>query len=236
MVNQFSRTEVLIGKKSLSKLLNSHVAVFGLGGVGGYVVEALVRSGIGAIDIIDNDKVSISNINRQIIATHSTINQYKVDVFENRIKDINPNANIIKHKVFYTSQVASEFDFSKYDYVVDAIDTISGKISLIEECKKTNTPIICAMGAGNKMNPTMFEVADIFKTSVCPLAKIIRYELKKRNIKDVKVVFSKEKPITIEIDAHKESDNNTRVLASNAFCPSVMGLIIAKEVMCDLIK
>lgn len=233
MYNQFSRTELLIGKEAVKKLSSAFVAVFGLGGVGGYVVEALIRSGLGAIDIIDNDKVSLTNLNRQIIATHSTIGKYKTDVMEERIKDINPEVRVKKYNTFYTPETSSEFDFSKYDYVVDAIDTVVGKLSLIEECKKVNTPIICAMGAGNKMNPLKFEVTDISKTTVCPLARVIRQELKKRKISGVKVVYSKEPPI---ITDNAASENGKKIPASNAFCPSVMGLIIAKEVICDLIK
>lgn len=229
MVNQFSRFELLTGKDSIEKLKNSRVAVFGIGGVGGYVVEALVRSGIGAIDIIDNDDVCLTNLNRQIIATHSNLSKAKVDVAEERLKDINPDVNITKYKMFYTPE--TEFDFSKYDYVVDAIDTVVGKLSLIEETKKCNVPIICAMGAGNKMNPEMFEVADISKTSVCPLARVIRQELKKRRIKDVKVVYSKEEPMT----PAKSEEENIKA-GSNAFCPPVMGLIIASEVVKDLIS
>ena len=274
MPNQFSRTELLIGKEAIEKLNRSRVAVFGVGGVGGYVVEALVRSGLGNIDIIDNDEVCLTNLNRQIIATHSTIGMAKVDAMEKRIKDINPDVNVVKHKVFYTpkrqreaaKQLGNyaaksdideisqkqqtdtilspyrhialsphdEFDFTQYDYVVDAIDTVVGKLSLIEECKKANTPIICAMGAGNKMDPTKFEVADISKTSVCPLARVIRQELKKRRIKNVKVVFSTEKPLKPQ--KSNETTVKHQIPGSNAFCPSVMGLIIASEVIIDLIN
>ena len=235
MVNQFSRTELLIGKEALDILQSSRVAVFGLGGVGGYVVEALVRSGIGAIDIIDNDTICITNLNRQIYATHSAIGKYKTDVAEERILDINPMVKVTKYKTFYTPETKNDFDFSKYDYVVDAIDTVVGKLSLIEEAKKYNVPIICAMGAGNKLDPAKFEVADISKTSVCPLARVIRQELKKRKIKDVKVVYSKEPPQkSFEIDAKEESPKH-QIPASNAVCPSVMGLMIASEVIKDLI-
>lgn len=245
MLSQFSRTELLIGDEAMKKLANSRVAVFGLGGVGGYTVEALVRSGIGAIDLIDNDRICHSNLNRQIFATNSTIGLFKVDVAYDRIKDINSNINVVKHNVFYTPSTCHEFDFLNYDYVVDAIDTVVGKISLIEECKKLNIPIISAMGAGNKLNPTLFEVADISKTSVCPLARVIRQELKKRKIFNVKVVYSKEPPvktdcvnISIPLDNVSEDVCNikSKILASNAFCPSVMGLIIASEVIKDLIK
>ena len=235
MVNQFSRTELLIGKEAIEKLQNSRVAVFGLGGVGGYIVEALVRSGLGAIDIIDNDKITITNLNRQIYATHSTIDRFKTDVAEKRILDINPNVKINKYQVFYTKETKDQFDFSKYDYVVDAIDTVAGKLSLIEETKKHNVPIICAMGAGNKLEPTKFEVADISKTSVCPLARVIRQELKKRKIKKVKVVFSTEQPIKNNNITAEKTIKHT-IPASNAICPSIMGLIIANEVIKDLIK
>lgn len=236
MVNQFSRTELLLGKEAIEKMQKSRVAVFGLGGVGGYVAEALVRSGLGAIDIIDNDKICITNINRQIYATHSTIDKFKTDVAEERILDINPNIKIKKYQMFYTPETRDKFDFSKYDYVVDAIDTVVGKISLIEETKKCNVPIICAMGAGNKLNPTKFEVADISKTSVCPLARVIRQELKKRKINKVKVVFSKEPPIKPFNTESKEVSVKHQIPASSAICPSVMGLIIAGEVIKDLTK
>ena len=235
MINQFSRTEILIGKEAVEKLKKSNVAVFGIGGVGGYVVEALVRSGIGSVDIIDNDKVCLTNLNRQIIALHSAIGKYKVDVMEDRIKDINPDTKVTKYKTFYTQETKNEFDFSKYDYVIDAIDTVAGKLSLIEETKKAGVPIICAMGAGNKMNPTQFEVADISKTTVCPLARVIRQELKKRKIEGVKVVYSKEIPITPKAKT-EEITVKHQIAGSNAFCPPVMGLIIANEVIKDLIN
>ena len=238
MLNQFSRTELLIGKESIEKLKNARVAVFGLGGVGGYAVEALVRSGVGKFDLIDDDKICITNLNRQIIATHKTIGKYKVDIAEERIHDINPEAEVIKHQTFYTPQTADSFDFSKYDYVIDAIDTVVGKISLVEKCKEYNVPIICAMGAGNKMDPTKFEVADISKTSVCPLAKVMRQELRKRKIKKVKVVYSKELPIkqnNTNLNEELKSGKH-QIPGSNAFVPSVAGLIIAGEVIKDIIK
>ncbi len=222
MTDQFIRTEMLIGKEGLEKLTKSRVAVFGIGGVGGYVAEALVRSGLGTIDIIDNDTVAESNLNRQIYALHSTIGRYKVDVAKERMLDINPNVNVNTYKVFFNSETSSEFDFTKYDYVVDAIDTVSGKIELVVKAQKANVPIISSMGAGNKMNPTLFEVADIYKTSVCPLAKVMRHELKKRGVKRLKVVFSKELPV---------KNDEKRVPASNAFVPSTVGLIIASEVI-----
>lgn len=238
MVNQFSRTELLIGKDGLNKLKNARVAVFGLGGVGGHAVEALVRSGVGAIDLIDNDTVALSNLNRQLFATQKTIGKYKVDVAEERLKEINPEVKITKYRTFYTPETAEEFDFSKYDYIVDAIDTVVGKLSLIEKSKEHNVPIICSMGAGNKMDPTKFEVTDISKTSVCPLAKVIRQELKKRKIKKVKVVYSKEIPIKIDDSSLKEElkAGKHRIPGSNAFVPSTVGLIMAGEVIKDLTK
>lgn len=227
MSEQFSRTEMLIGSENLAKLANARVAVFGVGGVGGYTIEALVRSGIGTIDIIDNDKIAISNLNRQIIALHSTIGKYKVDIAKERISDINPYITVNAYKVFYTPETSDQFDFTQYDYIVDAIDTVSGKIELIMQANQAQTPIISSMGAGNKMNPADFEVSDIYKTSVCPLAKVMRQELKKRGIKKLKVVYSKEPPIKQE---------GRRIPASNAFVPSTVGLIIASEVIKDLIK
>ena len=209
--------------------------MFGIGGVGGYVVEALVRSGIGALDLIDNDKVALTNLNRQIIATHSTIGQYKVDVAQARAKDINPDVSIKTYKTFYTSETADMFDFTQFDYVVDAIDTVKGKIGLVMQAKEANVPIICSMGAGNKMHPEMFEVADISKTSVCPLAKVIRQELKKRNIKKVKVVYSKEIPIK-PAETEENIKGKKQISGSNAFVPSAAGLIIAGEVIRDLIS
>lgn len=226
---------MLIGKDAVEKLNNSRVAVFGVGGVGGYVVEALSRAGVGNIDIIDNDTISVSNLNRQIIALNSTVGKNKVDVLKARLLDINPNLKVETYKCFFTRN--TEFDFSKYDYVVDAIDTVVGKLELIIRAKSANVPIICSMGTGNKMNPTMFEVADISKTSVCPLAKVIRQELKKRRIKKVKVVYSKEiplKPIVSE-DMDVETKGGRIAPASNSFCPAVAGLIIASEVIKDLI-
>lgn len=235
MNNQFLRTEMLIGKDAVEKLNNSRVAVFGVGGVGGYVVEALSRAGVGNIDIIDNDTISVSNLNRQIIALNSTVGKNKVDVLKARLLDINPNLKVETYKCFFTRN--TEFDFSKYDYVVDAIDTVVGKLELITRAKSANVPIICSMGTGNKMNPTMFEVADISKTSVCPLAKVIRQELKKRRIKKVKVVYSKEMPLKpiVTDDMDVETKGGRIAPASNSFCPAVAGLIIASEVIKDLI-
>lgn len=249
MLNQFSRTQLLIGKDGIDKLKNSRVAVFGIGGVGSYTVEALVRSGIGAIDLIDDDKVCLTNINRQIYATHKTLGKYKVDVAEERIYEINPDVKVVKHKTFYMPETSHNFNFSEYNYIVDAIDTVKGKIELVMNAKAADTPIICSMGAGNKMNPAAFEVADIYKTSVCPLARVMRYELKKRGVRSLKVVYSKEKPLTpiddTEISGHTNSISPTdtarkciqrrQVPGSNAFVPSVAGLIIAGEVIKDLI-
>lgn len=246
MDNQFSRTRLIFGDEAMSKLAASRVAVFGVGGVGGYVVEALVRSGIGAIDIIDNDTVCLSNINRQIYATHKTLGQYKVDVATERILDINPNITVNAYKTFYMPETQNIFDFTQYDYVVDAIDTVTGKIALVMQAKEAGTPIISSMGAGNKLNPTLFEVADIYDTSVCPLAKVMRHELKKRNIDSLKVVYSKEKPLS-PIAVSEEQGNQSSCSAedaapsprrsipgSNAFVPSTVGLIIASEVIKDL--
>lgn len=240
MLNQFSRTQLLLGSQAMEKLGKARVAIFGIGGVGGYTAEALARTGIGQIDIIDDDKVCLTNINRQIIATRKTVGKYKVDVAEERLKDINPDIIINKHQKFYTSENSSEFDFTQYDYIVDAIDTVTGKIELVMQAKQANTPIICSMGAGNKLDATAFEVTDIYKTSVCPLARVMRNELKKRGIKKLKVVYSKEKPITPIIDdaASEElkSSNKRQIPGSIAFVPSVVGLIIAGEVIKDLIK
>ena len=235
MLNQFSRTELLIGHDGLDKLSKSRVAVFGIGGVGGYVVEALVRSGIGSIDLIDNDKVALTNLNRQIIATHKTIGQYKVDAAEARILDINPGVNVVKHYLFYTPENADSIDFSQFDYVVDAIDTVVGKLEIITRAKKAGIPVISSMGAGNKMHPEKFEIADISKTSVCPLAKVIRQELKKRGIKGVKVVYSKEAPIKPQTEIEEETAKRY-IPGSNAFVPSAVGLIIAGKVIRDLIS
>lgn len=236
MTNQFSRTELLIGKKAMEKLAKSRVALFGVGGVGGYAAEALVRSGIGAIDLIDNDTVSISNINRQIIATHKTIGQYKVDAAEGRIKEINPYVQVRTYKIFYMPETASQFNFLQYDYIIDAIDTVTGKIELAVNACTAKVPLISSMGAGNKLNPVAFEVSDIYKTSVCPLAKVMRRELKKRNIKKLKVVYSKEEPIKPTEIQNIEKTNRRSIPGSVAFVPSVAGLIIAGEVIQDLIK
>lgn len=231
MNSQFSRSEILLGVEAINKLNSSHVAVFGVGGVGGYVVEALARAGIGGVDLIDNDEVCLSNLNRQIIALHSTLGKYKVDVARERCLDINPEIKVNTFKMFYSYENASEFDFRKYDYIVDAIDTISSKILLIENAKKYGIPIISAMGAGNKLNATDFKVADIAKTKGCPLAKIIRKELRKRNIEHLKVVYSEEKRILpIMVDVNQEE----RVIGSVSYVPSVVGLIMAGEIIKDI--
>ena len=228
----FSRTASLLGDKAMEKLKNARVAVFGIGGVGGYAVEALARSGVGALDLIDKDKVSVSNINRQIIALHSTVGKYKTEVAKARIADINPDCIVRTHNTFFLPDTADEFDFSAYDYIIDAIDTVSGKIALIQKATEQGVPIISAMGAGNKLDPTAFEVADISKTSVCPLARIMRKELKKRGIERVKVVYSKELP---QENGNFDEQTQKPVPASIAFVPSVAGLILAGEVIKDLI-
>jgi tRNA A37 threonylcarbamoyladenosine dehydratase len=237
-MKKFSRTEMLLGKEALEKLNNSRVAVFGIGGVGGYALEALVRAGIGEIDIIDSDDVATSNINRQILATTKTVGQKKVDVAEARAKEINPDVKINKYPIFYLPETADQFDFSNYDYVIDAIDTVSGKMELIRRAKEVNTPIICSMGTGNKLDPTAFEVADIHKTSVCPLAKVIRQNCKKEGIKHLKVVYSKEIPITPQIIENSETKGTTGRTspASCSFVPPVAGLILASEVIKDIIN
>lgn len=242
-MEQFARTQILLGKESMDVLKESRVAVFGIGGVGGHVVEALVRSGIGKIDLIDSDEVCLSNLNRQIIATRKTIGQYKVDVMKERIMEINPECEVTVHKCFYLPENKEEFDFSQYSYVVDAVDTVTAKLGLVMQAKEAKVPIISSMGAGNKMNPAEFEVADIYKTSVCPLAKVMRRELKKRGVKKLKVVYSKEQPILREESTSPEmiegQEGNIRKRAipgSNAFVPSVAGLIIASEVIKDLIN
>lgn len=245
MENQFSRTELIFGESAMKILAGARVAVFGIGGVGGHIVEALVRSGVGTIDIIDNDKISESNINRQIIALHSTIGKYKVDVCEERMLDINPDVKIVKYKTFFTPETSAEFDFSQYDYVADAIDTVSGKIELIVKSQNADVPVISSMGAGNKLDPTMFEVEDIYKTSVCPLARVMRNELRKRGINKLKVVYSKEKPVARNKPNQEASKGEIKIEnkagikpipASNAFVPSVAGLIMAGEIIKDLIN
>ena len=233
MENIFSRLEILIGEDKVNLLKSKRVAIFGIGGVGGAVVEALARSGIGEFDLIDNDTVSLTNINRQIIATHDTLNKDKVDVMKDRILSINKDAIVNVHKCFFLRENSYLFDFSKYDYVVDAVDTVTAKLEIITKAKEANVTVISSMGTGNKLNPTMLEVTDISKTSVCPLAKVMRYELRKRNIKNVKVVYSKEEPITPKIVL---KDEFRTIPGSTSFVPPVAGYIIASEVIKDLIQ
>lgn len=239
MLNQFSRTELLFGSEALAKLKKSHVAVFGIGGVGGHVVEALARSGVGSFDLIDNDTVAITNINRQIIATLDTVGQPKVEAMRQRILSINPEAEITLHQCFFLPENKDEFAFSKYDYVVDAVDTVAAKIAIVLAAKEAGVPVISSMGAGNKVNPAMFEVADIYKTSIDPLARVMRQAIKKHHIKKLKVVYSKELPLLqvdeLKDECHAEAPKRRALPGSNAFCPSVAGLIIASEVIKDLV-
>ena len=249
-MDQFARTQLLLGVDAMNKLKNSRVAVFGVGGVGGYSVEALARSGVGAVDLIDDDKVCLTNINRQIIADVKTIGKYKVDVARDRILSINPRCKVTTYQCFYLPQNAKDFDFSQYDYVIDAVDTVTAKINLVMQANENGVPVISSMGAGNKLDPTAFVVSDIYKTDVCPLAKVMRRELKKRNIKKLKVVYSKEKPLVpIEDEsiscrshcvcppgAERKCTDRRTIPGSVAFVPSVVGLIIAGEVIKDLIK
>lgn len=235
MENQFVRTQMLFGKDAMEKLSHSKVAIFGVGGVGGYTAEALARSGVGELHLIDNDTVCLSNLNRQIIATHTTLGMKKVDAAKARLLDINPNIKVVTHDIFFLPENSDCIDFSIFDYVVDAIDTVSGKIALVEKAEEAHTPIISSMGAGNKLNPQMLEVTDIYKTSVCPLARVMRRELKKRNIKKLKVVYSKERAMTpIDLWADNSDNQRRQVPGSNAFVPSVAGLIIAAEVIKDI--
>lgn len=239
MENQFERIELTLGGENVQKLHNARVIVFGLGGVGSYVVEALVRSGIGAIDIVDNDTVAVSNINRQLYALHSTVGRNKVDVAAERILDINPDCKVTKFKTFFLPETSVQFDFSKYDYIVDCIDTVKGKLEIISLAKKAGKPVITSMGAGNKLDPTKFQVADISKTLVCPLARVIRNELKKRRIKNVKCVFSTEKIIPPKLEKTPQPQGRKfqkQTPGSNAFVPSVAGLIIASEIVKDLVS
>ena len=231
-MEELSRTAMLLGKEQVEMLKEKKVIIFGVGGVGGYTCEALVRSGVGQIDIVDSDEVSLSNINRQIIALHSTVGQKKVEVMKNRISDINPQAVVNAYDMFVTPDNLNQFNLSTYDYVIDAIDTVSSKIAIAEICDREGIRVISSMGAGNKLNPCGFKVADIYKTSVCPLAKAVRTALKKKGVKKLKVVYSEEEPV---VKAHLEGDGK-RVPASCAFVPSVAGLIIASEVIKDLIK
>ena len=233
MADQFSRTRAILGSASIEKLQQSHVAVFGLGGVGGHACEALVRSGIGEITIVDNDKVDITNLNRQLIATHSSIGKDKVDVMEKRLLDINPKLIVHKMKMFYLPEI-SNIDFKAFDYVVDAIDTVSGKVGIIESCYKNNVPVISALGCGNKMDPTQLEVTDIYKTSYDPLAKALRKLLKEKDIKHLKVVYSKEEPYEI-IEPFDNTVEGRHSPGSSAFVPSAAGIILASEVTKDLL-
>ena len=250
MLTQFSRTELLLGKEAMNRLEDARVAVFGIGGVGGYVCEALARSGVGKLDLIDNDKVCMSNLNRQIIATRKTVGQYKTEVMKDRILDINPEAKVNIHNCFFLPDNADEFPFEEYDYVVDAVDTVTAKIALVMKCKELDIPIISSMGAGNKLDGSQFKVADIYKTKVCPLAKVMRRELKKRGVKKLKVVYSEETPTRPIEDmaiscrtncicppgaAHKCTERRD-IPGSTAFVPSVVGLIIAGEVIKDLTR
>lgn len=248
MLNQFSRTQLVFGKEAMDILARSSVAVFGVGGVGGYTVEALARSGIGRIDIIDDDKICLTNINRQLLATRQTVGKYKVDVARERILSINPDCDVRTYKTFYMPDTKDEFDFTEYDYIVDAIDTVKGKLELVMNAKAAGTPIICSMGAGNKVDASAFEVADIYDTSVCPLARVMRYECRKRGIKKLKVVYSNEKPVrpiedmSISCRKHcicppdtaRKCTERRDIPGSTAFVPSVVGLIIAGEVIKDL--
>lgn len=248
MLNQFSRTELLLGSKAMEKLKKSRVAVFGIGGVGSYAAEALVRSGIGIIDLIDDDKVCLTNINRQLIATRRTVGQYKADVMKERILEINPNAEVHLHKTFFLPENASEYDFSAYSYVIDAVDTMSAKIELVLQSQQAETPIISCMGAGNKLDPTQLKVADIYKTTMCPLAKIMRRELKKREVKHLKVVFSTEQPkkqtatqtsscktnCICPPGTQRKCTDRRAIPGSVSFVPSVAGLILAGEVIKDI--
>lgn len=250
MLNQFSRTQLLLGREGIETLAKSRVAVFGIGGVGGYVCEALVRSGIGAFDLIDDDKVCLTNLNRQIIATRKTVGQYKAEVMAERIREINPDADIRIHKCFFLPENADEFPFSEYDYIVDAVDTVTAKLALVMKANEMHIPIISSMGAGNKLDPTAFRVADIYKTKVCPLAKVMRIECRKRRIKKLKVVYSEEVPtrpiedMSISCRTHcicppgaqHKCTERRDIPGSTAFVPSVVGLIIAGEVVKDLCR
>ena len=237
MKEQFSRTEILLGPEAVSKLQQARVAVFGVGGVGGYTVEALARCGVGQLDLIDSDTVSISNINRQILATHSTVGMLKVEAAKNRVLDINPECIVRVFPIFYLPETAEQFDFTQYDYIVDCIDTVTGKLQLVERAVAAGTPIICSMGTGNKLDPAAFMVADISKTSMCPLARIMRKELKKRGINHLKVVYSQEEAMTPDVDPEELARTGKRQIpGSVAFVPGAAGLILAGEVVKDLIK
>lgn len=239
MSERFSRTELLVGADNIERLRRARVAVFGVGGVGGYAVEALARSGIGTLDLIDNDRVSVSNINRQIIAVETSIGRYKVDVARERVLDINPDIKVNIYKTFYMPDTKDQFDFTQYDYVIDAIDTVTGKIALVMQAKDANVPVISSMGTGNKLDASLFQVADIYQTSVCPLAKVMRKELKRCGIEKLKVVYSKEKPLSPITDGKESQEElpkgRRQIPGSIAFVPPVAGLLLAGEVVKDLI-
>ncbi len=232
MVNQFSRTQLLLGEAGMEKLKNAHVAVFGIGGVGGHAAEALVRSGIGALTVVDSDKVSLTNLNRQMFALHSTVGMPKVDAAEQRLLDINPELKLIKKQIFFLPETEEEFNFSDYDYIIDAVDTVAAKLRLAEKANEAGVPIIASMGAGNKLDASAFKVADINKTSVCPLAKVMRRELRKRGIKKLKCVYSEEQPLT-PLESNEDT-NKRQVPGSTAFAPAVAGLILAGEVIREI--
>lgn len=250
MLNQFSRTQLLVGREAMERLFAARVAVFGIGGVGGYTVEALARSGVGTLDLIDDDKVCLTNLNRQIFATRKTVGKYKIDVARERILEINPDAVVNTYRTFYAPDTADQFDFTRYDYIVDAIDTVTGKLELIEQAHRCGTPIISSMGAGNKMEASAFEVADIYDTSICPLARVMRRELRRRGIPALKVVYSKEPAIppiedmSISCRTHcicppgtaRKCTQRRQVPGSNAFVPAAAGLILAGEVVKDLCR
>ena len=235
-MERFERTRLLLGDEGMERLFRARVAVFGLGGVGGYTVEALARSGVGTLDLIDHDRVSESNLNRQILATTRTVGRFKADVAAERVEEINPGAAVHAYRMFYGLETAGEFDFTRYDYVVDAIDTVSGKLALVERARAAGTPIISCMGAGNKLDPTAFRVADIYQTSGCPLARVMRKELKKRGVDHLKVVYSQELPLTPRYDSPPEPGQRKIPPGSTAFVPSVAGLILAGEVVRDLCR
>ncbi|MBQ4237783.1 MAG: tRNA threonylcarbamoyladenosine dehydratase [Ruminococcus sp.] len=236
MINEFSRTELLLGADGMEKLKRARVAVFGIGGVGGYAVEALARAGIGALDLIDNDVISLTNINRQIIALHSTVGLSKTDVMAARVKDINPECEVRTYQTFYGPDTAEQFDFAQYDYIIDAIDTVTGKLALAVNAQKANTPIISSMGTGNKLDPTAFTVTDIYKTSFCPLARIMRKELRKRGIERLKVVYSEEEALTPEGVTEELPQGRRSIPGSVSFVPSAAGLILAGEVIKDIVN
>jgi len=237
MAHEFTRTELLIGKRGLISLSKAHVLVFGVGGVGSYVVEALARSGVGTLTLVDNDEVMISNINRQLVALHSTIGKFKTEVAKERVKDINPNILVHTYQTFYDAQTSRLFDFKEYDYVVDAIDTVTSKLLIIEQAKASKTPVISCMGTGNKLDPSRLEITDISKTSVCPLAKVMRLELRKRRIKKVKVLYSKEQPIKIiETNTGTKGQGSSPTVGSVAYVPATAGLVLAGEVIKELIN